>query len=323
VPFGYCVCGYAAASKQIVFTNTVDDLHQIRYPGMQGHGHYSVPLCQADRVLGVLTLYLEEGHRQAPEEVEFLNMFASALVGMIARNQATERVQRLLAEKRQLNQRLIALQEQEYRHLARELHDEIGQSVAAIKTEAALLPQQSGNELQRGIQAISSVADHIYETMHAMVRRLRPGTLDDLGLLAAIEAQVNEWKRQRPTLACSLDSHGRFDDLDDTTTITIYRFVQECLTNIVRHAAATEVKISLKRIIGAAGGSERGSVEICVSDNGRGADLARMQERGGRFGLLGMRERVEGLGGTLVIEGGPGRGLKLCARIPVLERRKG
>ena len=146
--------------------------------------------------------------------------------------------------------------------------------------------------------------------------------------------------------------HGRVDDLDETTRITVYRFVQECLTNVVRHAAATEVKISLiyddaredagatpeageadrtgnrrsrtaPAAIAGAGERTRGRVVLCVSDNGRGTDLARLRERSGRFGLLGMRERVEGLGGTLTIEGGPGQGCSLTARIPMPERRKG
>ena len=124
-------------------------------------------------------------------------------------------------------------------------------------------------------------------------------------------------------MTCQLEVQGRFDDLDEPTNITIYRFVQECLTNVVRHSAATEVKISLACEIGAVDKRNRGRVVLSVSDNGRGVDVAKMRERGGRFGLLGMRERVEGLGGTFAIAGGPGQGFRLTAAIPVPEHRTG
>jgi signal transduction histidine kinase len=354
VPFGRCICGRVAASGESGFTACANAHPEVPCDAMPAHGYYSVVLRQQGKVLGILALYLKEGRRTDPEEAEFLEVIASTLVGIVARSQATAHIRRLLTENRQLNQRLIALQEEEYRHLARELHDEIGQSVAAIKTEVVLLPQARADaEVQRGVQAIGAAADRIYETMHEMVGRLRPGVLDDLGLLAAIEAQVADWQRLRPGLLCRLDVHGRFDDLDEPTRITVYRFVQECLTNIVRHAAATEVKISLARDdcrdgvgtspgmgevdhvgnkrsrtvpgttveVGAAGERTRGQVVLCVGDNGRGMDVTRLHERNGRFGLLGMRERVEGLGGTLTIEGGPGQGCWFTARIPVPERR--
>lgn len=288
------------------------------------YGDFCVPLCQNHAVLGVLTFCPNEDVVTDPHKAAFLQAVTGVLAGMIARSQATDRIGRLLDANRQLNRRLIALQEEEYRHLARELHDQIGQSVAAIKTEAALLPQTPGrSEAQRATLAISTEADRIYETMHGMVRRLRPGTLDDLGLIAAIEVQVAEWRRRRPTLSCGVDCRGQFDDLEESVKVTVYRLVQESLTNIVRHAAATEVRVTLSRAAAGEGDGARGWVVLTVGDNGRGTDVARIREHGGRFGLLGMRERVEGLGGALTIESAPGRGFVLTARIPLVERRRG
>ena len=307
-----------------VFTHSFTDSHDLRCDHIPAHGHYGIPLRQNGKTLGVLALYLKDGCRYDPEEARFLNVIASTLVSIVVRSQATQHVQQLLTENRQLNQRLIAQQEEEYRHLARELHDEIGQSIAAIKTEAVLLPQaRASDAVQRSVQAIGAAADRIYDSMHTLVRRLRPGVLDDLGLMAALEAHVADWHRQRPAVTCQLEVQGRFDDLDEPTNITIYRFVQECLTNVVRHSAATEVKISLACEIGAVDKRNRGRVVLSVSDNGRGVDVAKMRERGGRFGLLGMRERVEGLGGTFAIAGGPGQGFRLTAAIPVPEHRTG
>lgn len=323
VPFGHCVCGRAAALREPVVVECLGADVSECGQDMPAHGHYCIPLIQNSRVLGVLALYLKEGHRHDPEEAEFLCAVANTLAGIVAHSQGTERVRRLLDENRQLNRRLIALQEEEYRRLARELHDQIGQSITAIKTEAVLMPQaRSAGELQRGVQAIGAEADRIYETMHETVRRLRPGALDDLGLVAALKAYIAEWQRRRPILACRFDPAGPFDDLDAQLKITVYRIVQECLTNIMRHAAATEVVITLARVPEAGDERTRGSVLLVVHDNGRGTEVTKLRERTGRFGLVGMRERVEGFGGTLSIESNPGRGFVLTATIPVPERRK-
>lgn len=293
---------------------------ELRIDGLAPPGYFSIPLNQNGRALGVMTLYPEAGHGQRGSEAGVLAAAASILAGMVARSRDTEHIQRLLDENRQLNRRLIAQQEEEYRRLARELHDDVGQSVAVIKTEVALLPPSP--ELERGARAIGAEADRIYETMHEIVRRLRPGALDDFGLVAAIENHVADWQRRRPTLVCRVDVAGRFDDLDEPVKVTVYRLVQECLTNVVRHAAATEVRIVLTREPAAGTGRSRGGVVLAVHDNGRGMDVNRLRERTGRYGLLGMRERVEGLGGRLSIESGPGQGFRLIAGVPIAERRR-
>jgi signal transduction histidine kinase len=320
VPLGHCICGHVAATGAMFCSGCVSDRNAACYKGMP---HYSVPLRHCGKTLGVLTLYPKEGRACDPESALFLDVAATTVIGIIVKSRAIEHAQRLLGENRQLNQRLIALQEEEYRHLARELHDEIGQSVAAIKTEAALLARASASdEMRRDIQTVSAAADRIYEVMQEKVRRLRPGMLDDLGLSAAVEALVAEWRRRRPAVSCRLDVQGPLEDLDEATKITIYRFVQECLTNIVRHSVPTEVTISLSREAGVPGLNTRGTIVLSVSDNGRGADVARLRESRGRFGLLAMRERVDGLGGTLTIESAPDQGFRLTANIPLMERRK-
>lgn len=287
-------------------------------------GAFCIPLRQNGKVLGVLTCFPDDELIANRQRAVFLEAAVRVLTGMIVHTRTMNRIQRLLDENRQLNRQLIALQEEEYRHLARELHDQIGQSVAVIKTEANMLSVASGrSEGQRTIQAINAEADRIYDTMHEMVGRLRPGVLDDLGLATAIEVQVAEWQRRRPALACGLDVRGTFDDLDEPVKVTVYRLVQECLTNVVRHSAATEVRVDLARSPAIEGDGTRGRVVLSVCDNGRGMDVSRMRESRGRFGLLGMRERVEGLGGVLNVESAPGRGFRLRVAVPLIERRKG
>ncbi|MDH4134823.1 MAG: histidine kinase, partial [Gammaproteobacteria bacterium] len=258
---------------------------------------------------------------RSDDDAEFLEGAASVLARMIAHGRDAQRTRQLLEVNRQLNRQIITKQEEEYRRIARELHDDIGQSIAAIKTEVALLAQTTDSgEASRGAKAIGAEADRIYETMHETVRRLRPGVLDDLGLVAAIRVYITDWQARRPVMSCRFNAEGQFDDIDEAVKVTAYRLVQESLTNVVRHATATEVRVSLSRQTAESQGL-RGWVVIEVADNGRGMEAAKLHAQKGRFGLLGMRERVEGLAGVFTIVTAAGKGFHLHARLPLVERR--
>lgn len=323
VPASHCFCGRPAADAGVVAIHDAGDRHDGHYDHARLAAHCTLPLRRNGRVLGMLVLGTRAGYSCDPVDTEFLNVVSGMLVAIVSHGRAAEHIRRLLDENRQFNRRLIALQEQEYRRISRELHDEIGQSVAVIKTEAVLLTQARGaGDLQCATEAIDAEADRIHDTVRAMVRRLRPGALDDLGLVAAIEGQVADWHRRRPALPCRFTLAGKLDDLDDQINIALYRLAQECLTNVSRHSAATEVDMQLVREAPADGPRSRGTVIFRVRDNGRGMDLGRARESDDSFGLLGMRERVEGLGGTLAIEAAPGQGFSVTAIIPVAERRR-
>jgi len=139
-----------------------------------------------------------------------------------------------------------------------------------------------------------------------MMQRLRPAVLDDLGLVEALKEELSAWLDRNPEIETRLDVAGNLDDLDERINITIYRIVQECLTNITRHAGAGRVSISLSGDID--------SLVLYVSDNGRGLDMSLPSDG---LGLIGMRERAEGLGGEFMLESEQGAGATIRVRIPL------
>lgn len=220
---------------------------------------------------------------------------------------AETQVGELLAHNRELAQQLIALQESERRALARELHDELGQSCNAIRVEAAFI-QRCRPEDHAGIVAaagrVSAVAESLYEIVRGMLRRLRPANLDELGLVAAVQELCESWE-ERSGIACVFHSDGALDELGDTRNITIYRVAQEALSNVMRHARAANVRIGLSV-------ASPGHVQLKIQDDGIGMDVA-AAHRG--LGLLGAAERVAALGGRLDIDSRPGQGTRLTMRL--------
>lgn len=215
----------------------------------------------------------------------------------------------LLAENRNLVHTSLNVQEEERKHLARELHDELGQCITAIQADAESIRDLSRNRdkrIETSASAILDVSSRIYEVVHAMMQRLRPGVLDDLGLVEALKEELSTWQDRHPKIEANFDAAGSLDCLDERININIYRIVQECLTNIARHAGATRVSISLYGNID--------SLLLSVSDNGQGLDQSVPSDG---LGLVGMRERAEGLGGEFMLESAKGAGVTVRIKIPL------
>ncbi|HEX4985353.1 MAG TPA: ATP-binding protein [Burkholderiales bacterium] len=214
-----------------------------------------------------------------------------------------------LQENRRLTQRSMQVQEEERRNLARELHDELGQSLNAIKVDAVTIRDRSDSpaEVQRGAKAIIEVSGQVYDVVRSLLQRLRPVALDELGLRSAIEYGVEQWRRRHSDVRCRFSAQGELDGLSEEINITLYRLAQECLTNVAKHAQAKSVAISLARANGA-------EVRFSFEDDGRGFDVSR---RGRGLGLAGLRERVEALGGQFDLQSAPGQGVRVSASIPL------
>ncbi|WP_176256671.1 sensor histidine kinase [Derxia lacustris] len=226
------------------------------------------------------------------------------------RAEDSERRYRLLARE------AIGIQEAERRRLAHELHDEMGQTLNAIKIEAVSLRRAGesatrldAGELRRAAGAIVELTDHVYATVRTMMSRLRPVALDELGLVAALEHCIDGWRPRLAGTSFEFSASAGLDRLPEPVAITAYRLVQESLTNIARHAQATTVRVSLERA--------DGRVRLAVHDDGRG--LLPGGGRGG-LGLLGMQERVEAVGGQFTLTSEPGGGTAITASIPVAEQ---
>lgn len=197
--------------------------------------------------------------------------------------------------------------EQERKQIAREVHDELGQVLTAIKTELSLMHLRSGAaEPEDGLRKLQDLANRAIHTVRDVVRALRPSTLD-LGIVYALQWLSRDFE-QRTLVACRLETPDADDlELDDVTATNLFRIVQECLTNIERHAEADEVRIALKLA-----GQE---LRLEVSDNGRGFDVERMKPRS--FGLLGIEERATMIGGRAVIASEPGKGTHVVIHAPL------
>lgn len=198
----------------------------------------------------------------------------------------------------------LQIQEEGRQHLAQELHDELGQSLTAIKVMAVAANKRQADSINT---AIIGICDHLIAVVRSMMRHLHPLVLAELGLKASLEDLLNHWACRHPELALTLDCPEQLDELDPKTAIQLFRIIQEAVTNIIRHAAASQAVIRL--------GLEQGN-RLCleVSDNGRGATPADLKTG---FGLLGMRERVKSLGGELAIHTNPQHGLRLYATLPL------
>jgi signal transduction histidine kinase len=211
-------------------------------------------------------------------------------------------------ELRELAARLQRIREEERTRVAREIHDELGQALTAIKIDLAFvigaLRADQQEELERA-ESILTLVDQTILSVRRIATELRPGILDDLGLVAAVEWAAEEFEARTGT-KCRLDLPDGDIALDPEPTTAIFRIFQETLTNITRHAAATQVDIRL--------GREDGNIVMEVRDNGRG--IGDEQSAGRSLGILGMRERALLLGGELTISGAPGKGTFVQLLIP-------
>jgi len=229
----------------------------------------------------------------------------------ITEHKRAQRAEFELEQNRLLTQLIQARLEEERRLIARELHDELGQSVTAIRTIGAAIgnrTKSSAPDIHANAQTIVKVAGHLYDVVHSIIRQLRPSALDHLGLQDALEEWVEQWRERYPDIQVELHLAGDISDLGETVNIAVYRIVQECLTNVVRHAAATCAEIRIHR------SGDR--LEVSVQDNGKGLGERTAMEAA-RFGLMGMRERVQGLHGEFSIESSPGSGMCVRASIPI------
>jgi two-component system, NarL family, sensor histidine kinase UhpB len=219
--------------------------------------------------------------------------------------------ERELEQNRRLTQLIQTRLEEERRSIARELHDELGQCVTAIKTIGTAIAnrtQAASPEIHRSARTIVEVATHIYDVVHGIIRQLRPSALDNLGLQEALEDMVNTWRERHSEIVCELKLTGDLANLGEAINITAFRLVQECLTNVLRHADATRAEIEIRR--------DGSMIELSVTDDGKGLAEASESETA-RFGLMGLRERVQALDGEFRLESRPGAGLRVTAVIPV------
>jgi two-component system sensor histidine kinase UhpB len=239
---------------------------------------------------------------------EAFNRMAQAVEDKVQAEREAREARSRLEERRELAQLVEQSIEEERRLIAHELHDEFGQSVTAIRSLAMAIATQAGSSaVSEPARLISTEAARLYDAMHGLIPRLAPPSLDTLGLSESLESLVRESQRRHPAARLSLRQQLPAD-LGASATLAAYRVAQEGLVNALRHANATHIDIEVQ--------SDGQRMQVAVNDDGVG--LPQHWSRPGHFGLRGLAERVERLGGTLTVCNRAPRGVSLTAEIPLV-----
>jgi PAS domain S-box-containing protein len=269
----------------------------------------SVALRAEGRVIGALNLSDEQPGAFSDGIVVAARQVADSLAVALQNARLTEELQSSRRELRSLSQRLVTIQEAERTAVARELHDEVGQAIVSLMLGLRAVQNAGPDDVQFNsrIDAAQQIADEVLNGLHRLAVNLRPASLDRLGLVPALRQFVGEFQERT-----GLTAHFVTVGLDDQRTApevgtAFYRVVQEALTNIARHAQAQHVGVVLER--------RDNSLVAIVEDDGIGFDV-QAALAAGRLGLVGMRERVEALGGQLTLDSAPERGTTVFVEVP-------
>ncbi len=313
---------YAELLKDV--GRVLDDAHKREQEVMSGDGRWYIAQLipyrvEADRTDGVILTFIDfTGRKQAENETreakEDLERHTAMLMETNAALQAevSER-QRVEQERGQLLRRIVFAQEDERRRIAREMHDQLGQQLTALKLKLDALHKDCGEQkkLCAQLEELQAITERLDADVGYLARELRPSALDDLGLEAALSSYIQNWSQHFDVpveLHASGMEGGRLTPEIETT---LYRIAQEALNNIAKHAAADNVAIVLER--------RARQVSLIIEDDGVGFDLQQpfgTDDTG--LGLIGMRERAALVGGTVELESQPGEGTTVVVRIAAL-----
>lgn len=278
----------------------------------------AVPLVSKGRSIGVLCVdNLSTTGAFTGDDMRVLSTLAAQAAAAIEAARLFTEVDAARARAEELAARVVQTQEEERRRIARELHDEVGQLLTGVKLSqemlAADLPAELAELRERALENVALI-DETMEVVRKLSLDLRPAALDELGLSAALEWHIERYRHQTG-IEVTFRAVSLPRQLPDPQATAVYRVVQEALTNVARHAAASEVLVEVA--------CEGGSLRVQVTDNGRGFDAAAVLRTGpaeGHFGLVGLQERATLLGGRARIESRPGQGTKITVELPLPER---
>ena len=323
----YPVSSRLAAAEAIRFRRASIVYRSELEPGSQGFQMLEerrwsavvvLPIVLLDRVIGLAEVYQAEGALPFTDhDLRLLGSLLDQVAVAINNARLFSVVQANEVALRELSLRLIDAQEQERRHIAQELHDELGQLLTAIKINVDLarrkLPDREGVLEQRMAEA-SALVDRVLTHVRAMTVDLRPTLLDDMGIVPTLRWYVKQFA-QRTDIEVHFESSDLPGRLRPEIETTIYRVVQEALTNVARHAHAAQVQVDLA--------CSEDTVTISIADDGDGFDAGAWAKRRGEpltLGLTGIRERVMLLGGEAAIRSAPGQGTQIEAALPARYR---
>lgn len=291
-------------------------------PDLRAHPDWSLPADRSSEaswmgvalfargdVAGLLALSKREPDYFNEEHVKLAEAMSTQASVAVENAVLFEQMQESTLRMQALSRRLVEVQEGERRHIARELHDEAGQALVSLRFGLRLLEREidEGASVTGRVAELVERTDAVIDGLHRLAADLRPPSLDHLGLEAALR-QYSRSAESKFGLTVRFKARGFTSDrLPAAVETGLYRVVQEAMTNVVRHARATRVDVLVER---------RGDrVVLVVEDDGVGFEPDRVR-RGEHFGLLGLRERAESLGGTLTLESAPGAGTTIVVEVP-------
>jgi len=279
------------------------------YPAIENHGFFHLPEFKMKKKDGTV-FPTEHNVADLKDKGGKRIGWVSLIHDITERKRAEEELKQSHEQLRNLSAHIESMREAERTSVAREVHDELGQALTALKMDLSWLNKRLPEEQEALIRKTIEMSRLIGTTIQTVKRistELRPGVLDDLGLLAAIEWQAQEFQ-ERTRIKCKLTAEGEDINLDRDLATAVFRILQEALTNVARHANATRVEVSLKK--------GDGQLMLQVRDNGKGITKKQIAHPKS-FGLIGMRERVHSWNGSVKIDGISGKGTIVTVSIPL------
>lgn len=330
VPFGECLCGRAAVSGQLLMSESCysDSRHERLFSDMTPHGHYIVPLKSFEKLVGILFLYTDTHPSWYQHSQEVLLSIGGLIANTIQRKQideelehhrnnlediVTARTQDLIQSKeqyRKLNNQIQMIREEEKSRLAREVHDQLGQALTALKMDAMHMEKKlpvDQSELKVQVQSMTRTIDETIKSVQHIATELRPPILDAFGLCEAISWQAREYEK-RHGIHFDLNCLQDHVEIDKDLQTALFRIFQEAVTNILRHANASHVQVRLSH--------ETGTLIYAIGDDGVGI-TAKDIENPESLGLIGMKERVYPWGGQVNFESSLGKGTLIIITLPL------
>jgi len=274
-----------------------------------------VHLKQVNQMLRQRTAELAATSRQLEREVARRKAVEAALKKSEQHHrELLERSRHMQEHLRRLSRELLSAHEEERRTISRELHDEVAQVLTGINLHLATLKKEATadtRDLKRKIAHTQRLVERSVNVVHQFAGQLRPPALDDLGLIPALQSHMKDFARRTGLSVCFTGfTRGKAKQLDSAKRTVLYRVAQESLVNVAKHAQASQVKISIQKL--------RGVIRMEVEDNGKSFQVQGVSPTRKRkgLGLLGMRERVEMVGGRFTVESEPGKSTTIRAEIP-------
>ncbi len=326
VPFGDCLCGRVAVSGDLLMSESCysDSRHERIFSDMTAHGHYIVPLKTSNNLIGVMFLYTNTNPVWYKHSQEVLLSIGGLIADTIRkkkvdqeleeyRNHLERLVDTRTGELRQLSHQIQKIREEEKSRLSREVHDELGQSLTALKMDIFQLEKklpEDGLDLSKRTQSMVALVDDTIKSVQRIAMELRPPILDAFGLCEAIAWQAGEYEKRfsiKFDLNC-LESHL---ELEEDLKTTFFRVFQESITNVVRHAKASKVQVSMNH--------QSDQLVMKIKDNGKGIQKDQI-EGSSSLGLIGIRERVRYWNGEVLFHGAPEKGTTVEIRIPLSKK---